>query len=184
MVLFASRCFSHTCDRVAGPFLCRSSGWRTNPARMRCTFCFRQNHITIPSLQCVRHSLHCTFGSTLIISQSSVFPLAIIASVDSSLKGSQRTMLLDIILNCFFLRMTVDFQKKRYESSCFAIASPSPEMLKSMFSSSIARLNLFASSRFVSKRSLVVDEETSIVFHTISLHSIFQLLQYNLLEVL
>ena len=36
---------SHTCDRVAGPSLCRSSGWRTNPARMRCTFCFRQNHL-------------------------------------------------------------------------------------------------------------------------------------------
>ena len=32
---------SHTCDRVAGPSLCRSSGWRTNPARMRCTTCFR-----------------------------------------------------------------------------------------------------------------------------------------------
>ena len=32
---------SHTYDRVAGPSLCRSSGWRTNPARMRCTSCFR-----------------------------------------------------------------------------------------------------------------------------------------------
>ena len=31
---------SRTCDRVAGPSLCRSSGWRTNPARMRCTSCF------------------------------------------------------------------------------------------------------------------------------------------------
>ena len=29
-----------TYDRVAGPSLCRSSGWRTNPARMRCTSCF------------------------------------------------------------------------------------------------------------------------------------------------
>ena len=31
---------SRTCDRVAGPSLCKSSGWRTNPARMRCTSCF------------------------------------------------------------------------------------------------------------------------------------------------
>ena len=31
---------SRTCDRVVGPSLCKSSGWRTNPARMRCTSCF------------------------------------------------------------------------------------------------------------------------------------------------
>ena len=34
-LLAASLCIkvlSHTCDRVAGPSLCRSSGWRTNPA--------------------------------------------------------------------------------------------------------------------------------------------------------
>ena len=37
---------SHTCDRVVGPSLCRSSGWRTNLARLRCTFCFRQNHLS------------------------------------------------------------------------------------------------------------------------------------------
>ena len=64
---------------------------------------------TIPALQCLRHALHCNFGSTLIISHGSVFPAAIIASFDSSLKGLERTMLLEIILNCFSLRMTVDF---------------------------------------------------------------------------
>ena len=37
--------------------------------------------------QCLIHILHCNFGSTLIISHSSVFPTAIIASFDSSLKG-------------------------------------------------------------------------------------------------
>ena len=36
---------------------------------------------TIPALQCVRHALHCDFGSTLIISHSSVFPAAIIAQI-------------------------------------------------------------------------------------------------------
>ena len=42
---------------------------------------------TIRVLQCVRHALHCNFGSTSIISHSSVFPAAIIASFDSLLKG-------------------------------------------------------------------------------------------------
>ena len=37
---------SRTCDRVAGPSLCKSSGWRTYQARMRCTFCSRQNHLS------------------------------------------------------------------------------------------------------------------------------------------
>ena len=40
-----------------------------------------------PALQCVRHALHCDFGSTSTISHSSVFPAAIIASFDSLLKG-------------------------------------------------------------------------------------------------
>ena len=37
---------SRTCDRVAGPSLCKSSGWRTNPARMRCTSCFLSYHLS------------------------------------------------------------------------------------------------------------------------------------------
>ena len=64
---------------------------------------------TVPALQCLRHALHCNFGSTLIISHSSVFPAAIIASFDFALKGIQWTMLFEIILNCFFLWMTFDF---------------------------------------------------------------------------
>ena len=32
-------------DRMAGPFLCTNSGWRTNPARMRCTSCFLSYHL-------------------------------------------------------------------------------------------------------------------------------------------
>ena len=63
----------------------------------------------IPVLQCLRHALHCNFGSTLIISHSSVFPAAIIATFDSSLKGIEWSMLFEIILNCFFLWKTFDF---------------------------------------------------------------------------
>ena len=37
---------SRTCDRVAGPFLCKSSGWRTNPTRTRCTSCFLSYHLS------------------------------------------------------------------------------------------------------------------------------------------
>ena len=42
---------------------------------------------TIPVLQCVKHALHCDFGSTVIISHNSVFPEAIIAFFDSQLQG-------------------------------------------------------------------------------------------------
>ena len=42
---------------------------------------------TMPALQYVGHALHCDFGSTSTVSHSSVFPTAIIASFDSSLKG-------------------------------------------------------------------------------------------------
>ena len=60
-------------------------------------------------LQCLRHALHCNFGSTLIISHSLVFPAAIIATFDSSLKKIEWSMLFEIILNCFFLSMTFNF---------------------------------------------------------------------------
>ena len=96
VVFFCNQVSSRTCGRVVGPSLCESSGWRTNPARMRCTSYFlsyqyfmRCPHVqyTMPALQCVRHVLHCDFGSTSTISHSSVFPAAIIASFDSLLKG-------------------------------------------------------------------------------------------------
>ena len=54
------------------------------------------------------HALHCNFGSTLMISHSSVFPAAIIASFDFA-EGIERTMPFEIVLNCFFLWMTFDF---------------------------------------------------------------------------
>ena len=53
------------------------------------SFVIRCPHVQyiIPVLQCLRHTLQCHFGSTLIISHSSVFPAAMSATFDSSLKG-------------------------------------------------------------------------------------------------
>ena len=42
---------------------------------------------TMPALQYVKHALHCDLNCKSTISHSSVFPTAIIASFDSSLKG-------------------------------------------------------------------------------------------------
>ena len=52
---------------------------------------------TIPVLQCVKHALHCDFGSTSIISHSSVFPAAIIAENSTSflVKFSARVFIND-----------------------------------------------------------------------------------------
>ena len=60
-VVFFATCFlSRTCDRVVGPSWCRSSGWRTDPARMRCTSCFLLYHLPwgvhMSSIQCQRSS--------------------------------------------------------------------------------------------------------------------------------
>ena len=38
--ILCNQVLSRTCDRVVGLFLCKNSGWRTNPTRMRCTSCF------------------------------------------------------------------------------------------------------------------------------------------------
>ena len=53
------------------------------------SFVIRCPHVQyiIPVLQCLRHTLHCHFGSTLIISQISVFPASMIATFDSSLNA-------------------------------------------------------------------------------------------------
>ena len=111
---------------------------------------------TMPALQYVRHALHCDFGSTSTISHSSVFPAAIIESFDSSLKG----------LNAWCCwRSLWSACRWRWFSICwinlwtlipcnrFTIAFGTPEMLKSLFSSSIARLNLFAFDDVVSRCS-------------------------------
>ena len=68
---------------------------------------------TIPALQCVRHALHCDFGSTSTISHSSVFPAAIIASSDSLLKGLNARC-------CWnhFVVLLVEGDSRSAESSC------------------------------------------------------------------
>ena len=61
-----------------------------------------------PVLQCLRHTLHCHFGSTLTISQISVFPASMIATFDSSLNALNVLLLFEVILKCFLLWMTCD----------------------------------------------------------------------------
>ena len=84
-IFFASRCFSISV-----------TVWPNVSSTAEMYFLFsaessdiRCPHVQyiIPALQCLRHALHCNFGSTLIISHSSVFPAAIIATFDSALKG-------------------------------------------------------------------------------------------------
>ena len=99
----------------------------------------------MPALQYVRHALHCDFGSTSTISHSSVFPAAIIASFDSLLKGlNARCCWRSLWSACRWgwIKLWTLMLCDR-----FTMAFGTPEMLKSMFSSSIARLNLSASSR-------------------------------------
>ena len=98
----------------------------------------------MPTSQYAKHALHCSLGSTSSSSHSSVFPAALITSRDSLLKG----------LNCrccwrslwsvrrwgWFLIFWIKFWTltpcDRFTAEC-----GTPGMLKSMFSSLIARLN-------------------------------------------
>ena len=88
-----------------------------DPARTRCTSCFLLYHLArsvhtgsrrCQTSQNIRHALHCDFGSTSTISHNSVFPAAVIASFDSSLKGLNARLLLKITLKCFSLRVVLD----------------------------------------------------------------------------
>ena len=110
------------------------------PSRKQCP------HVqqTMPASQYARHTLHCAFGSTSSISHSSIFPAALITSRDSLLKG----------LNCrccwrslwsarrwgWFSIFWIKFWTL---TPCdrFTVEFGTPGMLKSIFSSSVARLN-------------------------------------------
>ena len=110
----------------------------------------------MPTSQYVRHALHCDFGSTSTISHSSVFPTAIIASFDSSLKGLNAWCCWRSLWSaCRWGWYSICWIKLWTLIPCdrFTIAFGTPEMLKSMFSSSIARLNLFAFDDAVSRCS-------------------------------
>ena len=108
---------------------------------MRCP----HEQYTMPALQYVRHALHCDFGSTSTISHSSVFPAAIIASFDSSLKGLNAWCCWRSLWSaCRLGWFSICWIKLWTLIPCdrFTIAFGTPEMLKSMFSSSIARVEL------------------------------------------
>ena len=89
----------HTCDRVVGTFWCWGSVWRKVSKKAEIYFlssaesfviivikCPHVQYIT-PVLQCLRHTLHCHFGSALTISEISMFPASMIATFDSSLNA-------------------------------------------------------------------------------------------------
>ena len=133
MVFFASRCFSvwpalpdvevRDGERI-------THGWAESSV-IRCP------HVQyiIPVLQCLRHALHC-----------------MIATFDSSLKGlndwcCSRSFWIASFCGWLSTLWIKSWMLLLWER--FTVASGIPEMLKSMFSSSIARLNLSASSRFL-----------------------------------
>ena len=109
---------------------------------------------TMPALQYVRHALHSDFGSTSTISHSSVFQASIIAYFDSSLKGLNAQCCWRSLWSAFRSGwFSICWIKLWTLMPCerFTVASGIPEMLKSMFSSSIARLNLFTFEDAVSR---------------------------------
>ena len=118
------------------------------------SFVIRCPHVqyTMPALQCVRHALHCNFGSTLIISHGSVFPAATIATFDFALKGlNGRCCSRSFWIASFCGWLSIFWIKSRMLQfwERFTASSGMLEMLKSMFSTSVERLNLSASSRFL-----------------------------------
>ena len=111
---------------------------------------------SMPTSQYVRHALHCDSGSTSTISHSSVFPAAVIASCDSLLKGLNARCCWRSLWSAFrWGWFSICWIKLWTLMPCdrFTISFGTPEMLKSMFSSSIARLNLFAFDDAVSRCS-------------------------------
>ena len=46
VVFFATRFLPVLVTVVAGPSLCKITGWKTNPARMRCIFCFLSYYLS------------------------------------------------------------------------------------------------------------------------------------------
>ena len=97
--------------------------------------------------QYVRHALHCAFGSTSTISHSSVFQAALIASCDSLLKRlNGRCCWRSLWSDCRWGWFSIFWIKLWTLTPCdrFTIEFGTPGMLKSMFSSSVAMLNLFA----------------------------------------
>ena len=124
------------------------------------------------------------FGSTSIISHSSVFPAAIIASFDSLLKGLNARCCWRSFWSASRWGWFSIWRIKSWTLMLcdrFTIAFGTPEMLKSMFSSSIAKLNsvrvimIFERTNFLHfvrpsfhkfPRSIVISHDAfSVIFH-------------------
>ena len=134
---------------------------------------------TMPTSQYAKHALHCALGSTSSSSYSSVFPAALITSRDSLLKGlNGRCCWRSFWSTCRWGWFSIFWIKIWTLTPCdrFTVKFGTLGMLKSMFSSSIARLNSLsalndAMSRFSSgtncsftMRVLALDF-TSSLFH-------------------
>ena len=80
---------------------------------------------TIPALQCVRHALHCDFGSTSTISHSFSVPSSHNRIFGLFAERIERTMLLEITLKCFSLRGDYRSAESSCEREYHVIVSPS-----------------------------------------------------------
>ena len=131
------RTFHDESARVFKSGLCKTRGWFGKTDRWFFT-------------------LHCPSGSTSSSSHSSMFPAALITSCDSLLKGlNARCRWRSLWSACRWGWFSIFWIKLWTLMPCdrFTIAFGTPEMLKSMFSSSVARLNLFALDDAVSRCS-------------------------------
>ena len=98
----------------------------------------------MPTSQYAWHALHSALGSTSSSSHSSVFPAALITSCDSLLKGLNcRCCWRSLWSACRWGWFSIFWIKFRTLTPCdrFTAECGNPGMLKSMFSSLIARLN-------------------------------------------
>ena len=98
----------------------------------------------MPTSHYARHALHCALGSTSSSSHGSVFPAALITSCDSLLKGLNcRCCWRSLWSACRWGWFTIFWIKLWMLTPCdrFTAEFGTPGMLKSMFPSSIARLN-------------------------------------------
>ena len=109
----------------------------------------------MPASQCDRHTLQCALGSTSSSSHNSVFPAALITSRDSLLKGLNcRCCWRSLCSACRWGWFSIFWIKFRTLMPCdrFTAECGNPGMLKSMFSSLIARLNSLSALNDVMSR--------------------------------
>ena len=105
-----------------------------------------------PGLQWLRQNLHCHCDSALTISEISMFPASLIAFFDSALNAlNDCSWSRSFWTACFCgwrVILRISWRMLKF-SERFTASSGMPEMLKSMFSSSVARSNLSNLSRLL-----------------------------------